>query len=122
MRYAILVVFVAGMALGAASLTSVADQQKGVGARDHTQDQSQVRQQDKDRLHDKERIQEQERIELRTEEIYGYKLMSPEELNQYRERLRSTRTEEERTRLEAQHREEMQKRAQALNVKIEDAE
>ena len=48
--------------------------------------------------------------------------MSAEELNQYRERLRLIKSEEERLKFEAQHREEMQKRAQALQIKIEDAE
>lgn len=122
MRYSILVMFIAGMVLGAASLTSDAGQQKGAGAQDRTQDQTHVQQQAKDRLHDKERIQQQEGVKLADEEIYGHTLMSPEELNQYRERLRLAKTEEERIRVEAQHREEMQKRAQALNIKIEDAE
>jgi len=118
MKYSILMVFIAGLVLGTASLSSDADRHKGVGS----QDQAQVQQQNKDRLHDNERIQQQEEIKLKDEKIYGYKLMSPEELNQYRERLRLMKTEEERTRFEAQHRDEMQKRAQALNVKIEDAD
>ncbi len=54
--------------------------------------------------------------------IYGEKLMSVEERNEYRERLRLIDYEEERLRIEAQHRKAMQKRAQALQVKIEDAE
>ena len=54
--------------------------------------------------------------------IYGGNLMSVEERNEYRERLRMIKSEEERTRFETQHREEMQKRAQALQTEIEDAE
>ena len=54
--------------------------------------------------------------------IYGGKLMSVEERNEYRERLRLIKTDEEKRRFEAEHREEMQKRAQALQVEIEDAE
>lgn len=122
MRNAILAVFVIGTVLGAAAISSDAEQQKGGGAQDRAQDQSQVRQQDMDRLHDKERIREQEHKQLGDEDIYGYKLMSPEEIKQYRERIRLMKTEEEKLRFEATHREEMQKRAQALHVDIEDAE
>lgn len=53
--------------------------------------------------------------------VYGGKLMSVEERNEYRERLRQIESEEERLRFEAQHREEMQKRAEALQIEIEDA-
>ena len=124
MKYPILAVFAVGAAFGAASIVSDADQQKGGGSQDRAQDQSHVQQQDMDRLHDKDRIQEQEQeqAKLKDEDIYGYKLMSPEELKQYRERHRLMKTEEERARFEMEHREQMQKRAQALNVKIEDAD
>jgi hypothetical protein len=54
--------------------------------------------------------------------IYGGNLMSVEERNEYRERLRLIESDEEKTRFEAQHREEMQQRAQALKLEIEDAE
>jgi len=54
--------------------------------------------------------------------IYGGNLMSVEERNEYRERLRTLSSDEERARFEAQHRDEMQKRAQALQTEIEDAE
>jgi len=105
-----------------ATVSSDADQQKGGGAQDRAQDQSHVGMQDKDRLHDRDRTRLQDPAKLKDEEIYGYKIMSAEELNQYRERLRLIKSEEERLKFEAQHREEMQKRAQALKIKIEDAE
>ena len=122
MKYAILTAIVAGMVLGTAPMTSYADQHKGSESKDRAQDQAHVQQQEMDRLHDKERIRQEERLRPEDEKIYGHKLMSPEELNQYRERLRLMKTEEEKTRFEAQHREEMQKRARALNVELEDAE
>ena len=126
MKYPILAVLAVGAAFGAASIISDADQQKGGGSQDRAQDQSHVQQHDMDRLHDKDRIQEQEQeqeqTKLKDEDIFGYKLMSPEELHQYRERHRLMKTEEERARFEMEHREQMQKRAQALDVEIEDAE
>lgn len=121
MKHAILTVLVAGMVLGTASMTSNADQHKGGGSKERAQDPAHVQQQEMDRLHDQERIRQEERLRLEDEKIYGHELMSPEELNQYRERLRLMKTEEEKARFEAQHREEMQKQAKALNVELEDA-
>jgi hypothetical protein len=54
--------------------------------------------------------------------IYGGKLMSVEERNEYREALRNMRSEAERAQFEARHREEIQKRARALRIDLEEAE
>lgn len=54
--------------------------------------------------------------------IYGGKLMSVEERNEYRETLRTIRSDAERVQFEARHRAEMQKRARALKIDIEEAE
>lgn len=52
--------------------------------------------------------------------IYGGELMSVQERNAYRERLRLYDTEEGVQKFQAQHREEMQKRAAALGRDIEE--
>jgi hypothetical protein len=122
MKYSIWPALVTGTVLALAGIASDAHQHKGGGAQDRVQDQSHAAIQDKDRLHDRDRTRLQDPTKLRDEEIYGHKIMSAEELNQYRERLRLIKSEEERLKFEAQHREEMQKRAQALQIKIEDAE
>jgi hypothetical protein len=111
---------IAAVAIAMLAMSSDADQPKGSGAKDR--DQSQMELHDKDRLHDRERIQLQDPSQLKDEDIYGHDLMSPEELNQYRERLRLIETEQERLKFEARHREEMQKRAKALKTNIEDAD
>jgi len=121
-KFPVLAVLVTGAVLGVAAISSDVDQQKGGGDQDRTQDQSQTGTHDKDRLHDKERIRLRDPSSLKDDEIYGHKLMSTEELNQYRERLRLLKSEEERLKFEAQHREEMQERAKALHIEIEDAE
>ena len=51
--------------------------------------------------------------------IYRGDLMSVEERNEYRERLRNLKTDEERMRFEAQHRAEMQARSQEAQEKEE---
>ena len=54
--------------------------------------------------------------------IYGSELMTVQERNQYREQLRHMESEEEREKFQAQHREQMELRAQALKLDIEEAE
>jgi hypothetical protein len=54
--------------------------------------------------------------------IYGGELMTVQERNQYRERLRQIGTDEERTQFMAQHREKMELRAKALEREVEEAE
>ena len=96
MKFPVLAVLVTGAVLGVAAISSDVDQQKGGGAQDRTQDQSQTGAHDKDRLHDKERIRLRDPSRLKDEEIYGHELMSSGELNQYREHLRLLKSEEER--------------------------
>lgn len=52
--------------------------------------------------------------------IYGGKLLTQQERNEYRARLREMDSGEERRRFIAQHREKMQARARAQNVPFED--
>jgi hypothetical protein len=54
--------------------------------------------------------------------IYGGELMTVQERNQYREQLRYMDSEEEREKFQAQHREQMELRAKALELDIEEAE
>lgn len=54
--------------------------------------------------------------------IYGGEFMSVQERNEYREQLRLSDSDTERMQLQAQHREQMQERARALNLAIEEAE
>ena len=54
--------------------------------------------------------------------IYGGELMTVQERNEYREQLRHMDSEEERKKFQAQHREQMELRAKALELDIEEAE
>ena len=54
--------------------------------------------------------------------IYGGELMTVQERNQYREQLRHMDSEEDREKFLAQHREQMEQRAKALQRDIEEAE
>lgn len=74
-----------------------------------------------ERMRERAAIQHRDLVPPGQGPIYGGNLMSVEERNEYRERLRRIESEEERTRFEALHREEMRKRSQALQIEIEDA-
>ena len=54
--------------------------------------------------------------------IYGGAMLTVQERNEYRERLREMDSEDERGKFLAQHRERMQERAKAQGVPIEDIE
>ena len=54
--------------------------------------------------------------------IYGGEFMSVQERNEYREQLRLFDSEAERQQFQAQHREQVNERARALNLEIEEAE
>lgn len=54
--------------------------------------------------------------------IYGGELMSVQERNEYREQLRLHDSEQESQKFQAQHREKMNQRAEALELEVEEAE
>jgi hypothetical protein len=72
----------------------------------------------------------QERAQLQGEDlvpagqgsIYGGELMTVQERNQYREQLRHMDSDEEREKFQARHQEQMNLRAKALELDIEEAE
>ncbi len=65
------------------------------------------------RLLREERSRQRERAQ-----IYGYSLMSQQELNQYREQMRAAGTTEERNQVRAEHRKAMQDRARERGVTL----
>lgn len=72
----------------------------------HDQDQ------DRDRIQDRDRLYVTDPASMRDDDIYGSKLMSEEEMNQYRNQLENMETAQEREQFQARHEEKMQVRAQ----------
>jgi UPF0716 family protein affecting phage T7 exclusion len=130
-----------------APLATMAQGQQRGGARDHQQSQQRAqvergqrdtgdRLRDRGRItdpaHDRDRDRDQDRThapddakqaqyQVQAEnQIYGYELMSEEERNQYRERIRKAENRQEAEQIEAQHRHEMQVRARNKGVQIEE--
>ncbi|MGB5255997.1 MAG: hypothetical protein WBN07_02190 [Woeseiaceae bacterium] len=124
--------------LALASFSAAAQgSQRGKGANppDRAQIERGQKDFDRDRLRDRDRISAPERDRDRTRDqdrthvpdnaklgengIYGEKLMSVQERNQYREQLRLTESDPQaRSKFMAQHQEKMQARAKAQGVDI----
>ena len=78
---------------------------------DRIQDRTRLDTPDQDRDRDRDRVHAQDPMKLENKDIYGNELMSGEEMNQYRKQLKSAKTEQDRTRVQAQHEKRMQERA-----------
>lgn len=83
--------------------------------------------QERKQVQEREQVQEQKQIHVPgtgngpDSDIYGHGLMSVQERNQYREQLRLVQSDpEQKTRFLAQHREQMQVRAKAQGVVIDE--
>ena len=88
--------------------------------RGRQQDRDRTTTPSRDRDRDQDRTKSPEHATYGDEPVYGSELMSVEERNQYREQLRLTESDPQaRTRLEAQHKEEMQRRAKEQGVTLE---
>lgn len=80
--------------------------------RDRLDDPSQDRDRDRDRTHAPDFAR------LSDDDIYGSGVMSVQERNEYRRQLQNAASAEERQRIEAQHREMVQARAQSQGVDL----
>ena len=84
-----------------------------------THDRLGAAQQDRDRIQDRTNAPDDAKQEQAR--MYGYDLMSDAERNAYHERIRKATSAQERERIEAQHRMEMQIRAKNRNMELDEA-
>ncbi len=89
----------------------------GSYAADQDRDQIQDRLHDQDQLKDQDRLRDQDRLHDGTP-IYGSQLMTQQERNEYRAKMRSAKTAQERERLRYEHHEQMQERAKERGVTL----
>lgn len=66
-----------------------------------------------------DRLMMQDRDHIRDQDIYGGNLMSAEEREQYRDRLRSAQSDREWAQIRAEHQQEIQARARAQGIDLE---
>ena len=86
-------------------------------AADQLRDQTQDRLHDQDQLKDQDRLRDQDRLQDHTP-IYGSQLMTQQERNEYRAKMRTAKTAKERERLRYEHHERMQERAKERGVTL----
>ena len=137
MRIIPIVVTLVASALVAAPAASIAqgsgnDNKGAADSQKRAQVERSQRDLDRDRLRTQDRLgdtqQDRDRIQDRTNapddakqaQIYGYQLMDDAERKAYRERIMNANSAEERHRIEAQHREEIQVRARNRNIKLDE--
>ncbi len=87
-----------------------------VEAREHYQTKHEAKMQERAQLQGKDLVPPGQGS------IYGGELMTVQERNEYREQLRHMDSDEEREKFQAQHHEQMNLRAKALELDIEEAE
>lgn len=87
------------------------------GAADRDQDRTR----DQDRIRDMTQQSEPARERVQAEErVYGFQLMTEQERNEHRMRMRNARTEQEREQIRAEHHERMKVRAKERGVTLPD--
>ena len=69
--------------------------------------------------HKREQTQATQQVQTQ-ERIYGSELMTPQERNAYQNRMRATKTEQEREALRLEHHRQMQERARAQGKTLPD--
>ena len=85
------------------------------------QDRDQNRLRDKDRLTTPDKDQTRDRDRLQKQEpIYGSQLMTQQERNEYRARMRAAKTVQEREQIRKEHHEQMKVRAKERGVTLPD--
>lgn len=97
----------------AADRARQADQDR-ISDRDRAADRARDRDLDQDR--DRDTLRSQDR--LRDADSYGAELMTPEEREQYRQRLQAAQTEQQWAQVRAQHERQMQARAEQRGVDL----
>jgi hypothetical protein len=90
--------------------------------RDRTRDQDQLQTPDKDQTRDQDRLktQDKDKDQLQDSQIYGSQLMTQQERNEFRTRMRTANTVQEREQIRKEHHERMQARAKERGVTLPD--
>ena len=93
-------------------------------AEDQDRDREQSRDMDREQSHDQDkdrsRDQDRDREHMQDRNIYGWQMMTREEMEQYRNRIRNAKTAEEREQIRKEHHEQMVQRAKERGMKLPD--
>ena len=106
MRKQFVLSIAAGLALALAAVSGAADQGRGGGP--DTDRKQQIKQEQR---MDQQMDQQMDQVHMRDADIYGHELMTRNELEKYRKRVKELNTVEARERFKIQHEAKMQERA-----------
>lgn len=81
-------------------------------------DQDQLQTPDKNQTRDEDRLRTRDQVQSR--QIYGAQLMTRQERNEYRARMRAAKTVQEREQIRKEHHERMKERAKERGVTLPD--
>lgn len=101
-----------------------AEQMQQNADRGRMTDHARMDQQDRGKMQDQENTRAPDLARARQQDgdIYGYQLMTEQERNEYRDRLAKAETNEERQKITSAHRAEMQTRAAAKGIDLDESE
>jgi hypothetical protein len=75
---------------------------------------------DRDKLQTQDKDQTRDQLQTRDRDVYGSQLMTTEERNEYRAKMRAAKTAQEREQIRKEHHERMKMRAKEKGVTIPD--
>jgi len=87
--------------------------------RDRMKQQDMDRMQDRDMAKDMDQLRDRDRDRIQDQDIYGSQLMTAEERDRYRQKLRTAKTDQEWAQIRSEHQFEMQERAKAQGKNLE---
>jgi hypothetical protein len=93
-----------------------------LGMADTQQAQMNFQAQHEEKMQNRALMQSQDLVPPGQGPVYGGELMTVQERNEYREQLRLHDSESERQQFQAQHRDQINQRAHALGLEVEEAE
>ena len=143
MSFSKVIFLISGIVLGASSVgstTAVAQDQDRDRLQDRLQDRVPDQDRTRDQLRDRDQVPDQDRTRDRLQDqtntlstsgatsgagaqtqygpsnVYGWQLMSAQERATYQNQMRNATSQQERDRIQTQHRKEMQQRARSRNM------
>ena len=93
-----------------------------LGSMNEEQSRMEFQAQHEQKMQERALQQDQDLVPPGQGSVYGGEFMSVQERNQYREQLRLIDSDQERQKFQAQHRDRVNQRAEALGLEIEEAE
>jgi len=116
----LIIVLMAAISMPAFTQSTGRDRMKNID-REQQVDRDRDRSRDRDRVYDRDYTKDRNRLRDQSMDgkggkIYGFGLMTQEERNVYRQRIKNAKTKKERNEIREEHRKEMRERAREKGI------